>query len=315
MTSTNQASSGRVANLVSSSPELLTRPASKPGDRSISSTGELRTAAQAHAVSPSFPFACFVYFVVKQVPKLNVAPRSACSAYPFEKNLALSLQPSAFVLHLSSQSRYVATSPCRSEPLVVRFAEILLRFAETSQQTLRHFLLLPTTCINFAEKIALKSKLLRLLRPDPKLHCHFVPFVSTFRSADSPVRPFSSFQRTLNIAVSLGHNAATAKNTFRTRKNTRRNTLKTLKNTQNTEKNTFFFYEPRNVNSRSACSAYLSEKIRNRMAVCKDSEIINAHESPVYRPLSEIIRFETSSIFDSVSHYLQPLQIIEVRRF
>jgi hypothetical protein len=143
-------------------------------------------------------------------------------------------------------------------------AEILLRFAETSQQTLRHFSLLPITYINFAEKIALKSKLLRLLRLDPKLHCHFVPFVSTFRSADSPVRPFSSFQRTLDAAVSLGHNAGTAKNTFRTRKNTRKNTRRnTLKTLKNTEKNTFFFFEPRNVNSRSACSAYPFEKIRN----------------------------------------------------
>jgi hypothetical protein len=43
MTSTNQTSSGDKANLVSSSPELLTRPASKPDDRSDSITGELRT--------------------------------------------------------------------------------------------------------------------------------------------------------------------------------------------------------------------------------------------------------------------------------
>src|SRR5436190_14507842 len=62
-----------------------------------------------------------------------------------------------------SLRRYVATSRCRSESLVVRFAEILLRFAETSQQTLRQILLLPTTYINFAEKNALKSKLLRHL--------------------------------------------------------------------------------------------------------------------------------------------------------
>src|SRR3954468_21856381 len=105
MTSTNQTSSGGKANLVSSSPELLTRPASKPDDRSNSSTGELRTGSANQlpsprgrgvgegvlystslsfytpvAVPPSFPFACFVYFVVKKVPKLNVASRSACSA-------------------------------------------------------------------------------------------------------------------------------------------------------------------------------------------------------------------------------------------
>src|SRR6185503_12473523 len=61
--------------------------------------------------------------------------------------------------HLSSQGRYVITLPCRSKSalalslpslsLVVRFAETALRFAETSQQTLRQFSLLPTTCISF----------------------------------------------------------------------------------------------------------------------------------------------------------------------
>jgi vancomycin permeability regulator SanA len=54
-------------------------------------------------------------------------------------------------------------SAFRSELLVVRFAEILLRFAETSQQTLRHFSLLPTTYIHFPEKNTLKSKKLRHL--------------------------------------------------------------------------------------------------------------------------------------------------------
>jgi len=43
MTSITQTSSGAKANLVSSSPELLTRPASKPDDRSNSSIGELCT--------------------------------------------------------------------------------------------------------------------------------------------------------------------------------------------------------------------------------------------------------------------------------
>ena len=43
MTSTNLTSSGVKADLVSSSPELLTRPASKPDDRSNSSIGELCT--------------------------------------------------------------------------------------------------------------------------------------------------------------------------------------------------------------------------------------------------------------------------------
>src|SRR5436190_7111483 len=78
-----------------------------------------------------------------------------------------------------SLRRYVATSRCRSESLVVRFAEILLRFAETSQQTLRHYLLLPTTYINFAEKNALKSKLLR--------HLTHTTIVDS-----SPLRPMAS---------------------------------------------------------------------------------------------------------------------------
>ena len=64
---------------------------------------------------------------------LSPHPRSACSAYPYEKirNRAAVGKDSAF----------------RSKPLVVRFAE-------TSQQTLRHFLLLPATYNNFAEKNA-----------------------------------------------------------------------------------------------------------------------------------------------------------------
>src|SRR3954469_14455534 len=85
-------------------------------------------------------------FSLQPLP-LSLSPRSsrsACSAYPFEKNLALNLQPSSCI-----SPPKVATSLCRSEPLVVRFAE-------TSQQTLRHFSRLPTTYINFAEKNALK---------------------------------------------------------------------------------------------------------------------------------------------------------------
>jgi hypothetical protein len=96
--------------------------------------------------------------------------RSACSAYPYEK--------------IRNRVAVGKDSAFRSKPLVVRFAEILLRFAETSQQTLRHFSLLPATYINFVEttireannsywapdlwragaaKNALKSKLLRHL--------------------------------------------------------------------------------------------------------------------------------------------------------
>jgi hypothetical protein len=73
----------------------------------------------------------------------------------------------------SSLPRDVAMSPCPSRPLVVRFAEtiaeILLRLAETSQQTLRQVLRLPTTYINFAGKNALKSKKLRQLRLGPNI--------------------------------------------------------------------------------------------------------------------------------------------------
>jgi hypothetical protein len=103
---------------------------------------------------------------------LSHRSRSACSAYRFEKNLAFSPQPSAFALHLSSQGRYVATWPCRSEPFVVRFAEttaeILLRFAETSQHLLRHCWLVPTTYNNFTAENGETAKTLRLLRQKQK---------------------------------------------------------------------------------------------------------------------------------------------------
>jgi hypothetical protein len=70
---------------------------------------------------------------------LSLSPqsRSACSAYSYEK--------------IRNRVALGKDSAFRSKPLVVRFSEIPLRFAETSQQTLRHFLLLPTTYINFAE--------------------------------------------------------------------------------------------------------------------------------------------------------------------
>jgi hypothetical protein len=75
---------------------------------------------------------------------------------------------------VSSLCRNVAKSPYPSKPLVVRFSEILLRFAETSQQTLRHFLLLPTTCVDFAEKNALKLKKLRQLTHTTIVDSNFV---------------------------------------------------------------------------------------------------------------------------------------------
>ena len=77
-------------------------------------------------------------------------------------------------------------SAFRSKPLVVRFAEILLRFVETSQQTLRQILRLPTTYINFADKNAETLKLLRQLRLDPKLDSNFVAEVAAARRRWSP---------------------------------------------------------------------------------------------------------------------------------
>jgi deoxyribose-phosphate aldolase len=113
----------------------------------------------------------------------NVASRSACSAYPYEK--------------INNRVAVVKDSPFRSKPLVVRFAEILLRFAETSQQTLRHFLLLPTTYINFAEKNALKSKLLRHLTHTTIVDSNFMArgFRAKVAAAAcrwSPVEPLQS---------------------------------------------------------------------------------------------------------------------------
>jgi hypothetical protein len=94
---------------------------------------------------------------------LSLSPQSssACSAYPSERNLALSPQSSAFALHLSSQGRHVVAMSLRTS--CGEIAETALRFPDTSQQTLRHILLLPTTSINFAGKNVLKSKLLRRL--------------------------------------------------------------------------------------------------------------------------------------------------------
>src|SRR6185436_9846154 len=94
----------------------------------------------------------------------NVDSRSACSAYPFEKILD-PIQPSAVSLQTSF-------------PPAETIAETGLRFAETSQQTLRHFSLLPTTYNNFADKNAETLKLLRLLRLDPKSEWNFVAKVA-----------------------------------------------------------------------------------------------------------------------------------------
>jgi hypothetical protein len=151
MTSTNQTSSGAVANLVSSSPELLTRPASKPDDRTNPSAGELctsslsrRRADESHFLSARTNRKHPHHFLTAnrtdlRFTTLQIIRRSgcsACSAYPYEK---IRIQPLAVSLQTSL-------------PPAETIAEILLRFAETSQQTLRHFSLLPTTYINFDDK-------------------------------------------------------------------------------------------------------------------------------------------------------------------
>ena len=123
------------------------------------------------------------------------------------------------------------------------------------------------------------------------------------RSADSPVRRLSPFHRILNVTVSLCHKVASAQNTFQTRrntrKNTRRNTLKLPKNTQNTKKNTFFFFEPRNVNSRSglisspvARAARTEDTDEGELSFLSRKPPFDIHFMPVCRPLSENIAFE-----------------------
>ena len=129
-----------------------------------------------------------------QFPKLNVASRSACSAYPYEKirNLAAVCKDSAFrnvedlsqhfcnlqavdfagfsrCLQITQNFSNAEVQPETPSEIVVRKAETALRFAETSQQTLRHISLLPTTYINFAEKNALKSKIAET--PDTHHNC------------------------------------------------------------------------------------------------------------------------------------------------
>ena len=169
MTSINQTSSGGVANLVSSSPELLTRPASKPDDRSNSSTGELCTSGlsrrrddESHFFSARVNLKHPNHFLIANRTEVHFTTLqairrsgcSACSAYPYEKiyNPVAVGKDSAF----------------RSKSLAVRLAEILLRFAETSQQTLRHFSLLPTTYNNFTAENGETAKTLRLLRQKQK---------------------------------------------------------------------------------------------------------------------------------------------------
>ena len=100
MTSINQTSSGDKANLVSSSPELLTRPASKPDDRTNSSTGELCTSrmsrrrddeshflsARANREHPNhFPTANRTELHFNTLQTVHCSGCSACSAYPYEK--------------------------------------------------------------------------------------------------------------------------------------------------------------------------------------------------------------------------------------
>jgi len=105
---------------------------------------------------------------------------SACSAYPWEKirtsirvserlsqhfcNVqALDFKSVSRCLQITRNFSNAEVQPETPSEIVVKKAETPLRFAETSQQTLRQILLLPTTYINFAEKNALKSKKLRQL--------------------------------------------------------------------------------------------------------------------------------------------------------
>jgi hypothetical protein len=201
MTSTNQTSSGGVANLVSSSSELLTRPASKPDDRSISSTGELCTSgmsrrrgdesyflsARANRKHPNHFLASNrtdLHLTTLQI--IRPSGCSACSAYPYKKipNLRAVCKNSAFhnvedlSQHFCNLQAVDSAGFSRCLQITQNFSnaeihpetpsEIVVRFTEMSQQTLRHFLLLPTTYLNFAEKNVLKSKVAETAETGPK---------------------------------------------------------------------------------------------------------------------------------------------------
>jgi hypothetical protein len=154
------------------------------------------------AVPPSFPFACFVYFLVKQVPnhehfpcdfptrnqfpKLNLASRSCLISSPVARAARTEDQDEGMrsfhiplplsTLNPEIPQRIRARSACSAypfgkirntiQPLAVRLqtslppaetiAEIVLRFPETSQQTLRHFSLLqPLTTILLRKTVKL----------------------------------------------------------------------------------------------------------------------------------------------------------------
>jgi hypothetical protein len=63
---------------------------------------------------------------------------SACSAYPFEKDLALSPQPSALGLHLSSLRRYFAMSPRRRSAVRPSFQKHTEHTENTRQTHPKH---------------------------------------------------------------------------------------------------------------------------------------------------------------------------------
>jgi hypothetical protein len=128
-----------------------------------------------------------------QPSPLSLSPhsRSACSAYPFEK-IRNPIQP----LAVSFQTSLRAETN----------AEILLRFAETSQQTLRHFSLLPTTYNNFADKNAETLKLLRLLRLDPNVNSRSC-LISSPGGEDQDegvLRPFCTLHSKICISADEG---------------------------------------------------------------------------------------------------------------
>jgi hypothetical protein len=249
MTSTNQTSSGGKAILVSSSPELLTRPASKPDDRTNSSTGEFCTSRlgrrrgdESHFLSARADLKRPNHFLTPNRTELHFSTLqalrrsgcSACSAYPYEKirNRVAVSKNSRFrnlegfsqhffniqavdsvefsrCLQITQNFSNAEVQPETGTEIVVRKAETALRFAETSQQTLRQILLLPTTYINFVGKNALKSKLLRHLT-----HTTIVDWNSAtvVVAGSTPVRPepFGLAKTEYQIIITYYHLTLTA---------------------------------------------------------------------------------------------------------
>jgi hypothetical protein len=271
MTSTDQTSSGSKANLVSSSPELLTRPASKPDDRPISSTGELCTSHMSRRREPAQPGACIgcgdeshflsaranltypnhfltsnrtdLHFTTLQAIRRSGC--SACSAYPYEKirNRVAVGKDSAFrdvsvpsqhfcniqavdfagvsrCLQITQNFSNAEVQPETPSEIVVKKAETALRFAETSQQTLRQISLLPITYIDFAVKNALKLKKLRHLTHTTIVDSNFV--ARAFRTKPQTHRPRCDVTGRASLCRSSHLSAQTIFQSLRGRKAPRR---------------------------------------------------------------------------------------------